>query len=87
MMNPWDIFTYFDDIQYQLKIILAVSDLLSCMNNDPPLENTIQETGALLLAKTQKCIGLLENIHASCHTIIQEEYPNANLPNPKRTKK
>ena len=78
-MNPQDIFTQLDEAQKHLRTSMALSDLLSCMTADPPLEGTIQETGSFLVLSIQQCIQILESIRSSYTSILEGEYPNADL--------
>jgi hypothetical protein len=79
MEVPRDTFNEIDDIQRHLRIVLAVSDLLTCMTEDPPMDNTIQEVGSLLVTEIERCLKTLESIRSSIHTIITGEYPNVEL--------
>ena len=79
MVNPRDVFTQIDEAQSTLRKIRAVSDLFTCMTDDPPMAGTIQDTGDLLIQLTQECIQILERLSSSCNTILNEEYPDANL--------
>ena len=79
MERPRDTFSQIDDIQRHLRSMLAVCDLLTCMTNDPPMENTIQEIGSLLVTETELCLKILDSIGSSIHTISSGEYPNVEL--------
>jgi hypothetical protein len=80
-MNPQDILSQLDEVQQHLRTTLAIADLLSLITDDSLLENTARETGSFLASSIQRCIKILETVHTSCHALIEEEYPNAHLPN------
>ena len=76
-MNPQDILSQLDEVQQHLRTTLAISDLLSCMTTDPPLENTVQETGQFMVSSIQHSIEILATIRSHCNAIIEEEFPHS----------
>lgn len=78
-MNVQRAINQIDNAHGKLRRILAVSDLLTCMTQDPPMDGTIQDTGDLLIDLAQECIQVLDDHRSFCNAILNEEYPDASL--------